>query len=363
MTTTPTTLRARLLEHSRMVLLENQTPGGAFVASPTYPTYRFSWLRDGSFVADALDRVGEPDAAARFHGWVRDTVLGLEDVFRAARENASTADPQSLPPTRFDLDGTVESGEEDWPNFQLDGYGTWLWALGQHLSRSSRTAGTAELRAVRLVADYLVAAGDRACYDCWEESVDRRHAATIAASVAGLRSAAELTGEQRYEVVADELRATLLRDFVHEGSFVKHDGTDAVDASLLWIAQPFAVVPVDDPLTVRTVERVTRELRVPGGGVRRYLGDTFYGGGEWILLTAWLAWVHDGLGDADLAAELLAWVEDQSTAGLDLPEQVATHAQAPDRIAEWVDRWGPAATPLLWSHAMYLTALAERGEA
>jgi hypothetical protein len=24
--------------------------------------------------------------------------------------------------------------------------------------------------------------------------------------------------------------------------------------------------------------------------VRRYLGDSYYGGGNWILLTAWLGW-------------------------------------------------------------------------
>ena len=34
---------------------------------------------------------------------------------------------------------------------------------------------------------------------------------------------------------------------------------------------------------------------------------------------------------------------------------VATRALHPERIAEWDERWGTSATPLLWSHAMYLT--------
>ena len=28
---------------------------------------------------------------------------------------------------------------------------------------------------------------------------------------------------------------------------------------------------------------------------------------------------------------------------------------APDVLPEWLDRWGPSARPLLWSHGMYLT--------
>ena len=40
----------------------------------------------------------------------------------------------------------------------------------------------------------------------------------------------------------------------------------------------------------------------------------------------------------------------------ELPEQVTTHAQDPDMVGLWVERWGEVATPLLWSHAMYLIA-------
>ena len=31
-------------------------------------------------------------------------------------------------------------------------------------------------------------------------------------------------------------------------------------------------------------------------------------------------------------------------------------------VQPWVRRWGPAATPLLWSHAMYLIAEAAAAE-
>jgi GH15 family glucan-1,4-alpha-glucosidase len=358
-TTTPT--RTALVEHSVRVLLDGQSRSGAFVASPTYPTYRFAWLRDGSFCADAVDRYGHHDAAARFHEWVCRTVNRLEHRVEAATRAASSGVASAMLPTRFELDGTEESGEEDWPNFQLDGYGTWLWAFAKHLERTRRSPDEAERRAVALVADYLTAAGDQPCYDCWEESVERRHASTLAACIAGLRGAARLLGDPAHAAAALELTAILDRDFVADGGWVKHDRTDAVDASLLWLALPFEVVPADDPQFLRTLERVATELRVPGGGVRRYLGDTFYGGGEWVLLTAWLAWALHATGDETGAAACLAWVEGAATPQLDLPEQTLDQVQAPDRIEEWVQRWGTPATPLLWSHAMYLVALDELG--
>ena len=355
--------RQALIDHSVDVLLSGQAPSGAFVASPSYPTYRFAWLRDGSFCADALDRWGLHDRAGAFHDWVCATITGMRASVERATATARTASVDAMLPTRFELDGRIESGEDAWPNFQLDGYGTWLWALGQHVSRRTVGLDEAQRLAVRLVADYLAVAGDRPCYDCWEESVDRRHAATLAASIAGLRSAATLLGEPKWVDAADALAKVLEKDFVRDGSFVKHDDTDGVDASLLWLAIPFGVVAVDDPRFTRTAERIESELRVPGGGVRRYVGDTFYGGGEWLLLTAWNAWAHHLRGRPEAAAEQLGWVERQATDGCDLPEQVTDHPQDPSRVAEWVDRWGPVATPLLWSHAMYLTVAREIGAA
>ncbi len=44
-----------------------------------------------------------------------------------------------------------------------------------------------------------------------------------------------------------------------------------------------------------------------------------------------------------------------------MPEQATDHLLAPDRYTEWLERWGPIATPLLWSHAMFLTLAARVG--
>lgn len=110
-----------------------------------------------------------------------------------------------------------------------------------------------------------------------------------------------------------------------------------------------------DTLTFQnTLAKIERDLHRPGGGVYRYADDVYYGGGEWILLTAWLAWVYAELDRLDEARTLLSWVEAQAAPDGALPEQVPEHRLHPDEYRPWVERWGPIACPLLWSHAMDL---------
>ena len=45
-----------LVEKSLEVIINNQSKSGAFIASPSFDTYAFSWLRDGSFIANSLDQ-------------------------------------------------------------------------------------------------------------------------------------------------------------------------------------------------------------------------------------------------------------------------------------------------------------------
>jgi len=88
---------------------------------------------------------------------------------------------------------------------------------------------------------------------------------------AGLSAASGLLDDPAFAETAKGLEDLLLRDFVRNGSLVKHDATAAVDASLLWLALLLGVVAMDDPLFVETARRVDDELEAPGGGIRRCL--------------------------------------------------------------------------------------------
>jgi hypothetical protein len=37
-----------------------------------------------------------------------------------------------------------------------------------------------------------------------------------------------------------------------------------------------------------------------------------------------------------------------------LAEQILDEPQSAPHVAEWTDRWGPVADPLLWSHAKFI---------
>jgi len=44
---------------SLRVILEGQAATGAYIASPNFPVYKYSWFRDGSFIANAMSIAGE----------------------------------------------------------------------------------------------------------------------------------------------------------------------------------------------------------------------------------------------------------------------------------------------------------------
>jgi isomaltose glucohydrolase len=338
------------------VLKQGQSATGAFIASPAFPTYHYAWLRDGAFCAHALDRVGERPAARAFHEWVVRSV----EAHRAMVESAiakvdagETPPPEAMPPARYTLDGSLERDDEDpWPNFQVDGYGMWLWSLEQHIDGLRSLDGAAQT--VELVARYLAATWTLKCFNCWEELDGGEHASTLGAVVAGLDAAARLLGDERWAGEAAHARARLLERFLNGDRFRRGAADDRVDGSLLWLGVPFGVLPADDPRIRATVNAVERELTGPHGGVYRYRGDTYYGGGEWLLLACSLGWHAAHAGDAAALDRVRTWVREQALPNGDLPEQTTSFAQEPEMVEPWVRRWGPVATPLLWSHAMYL---------
>jgi len=276
------------LRHASIATIRaGQSSGGAYVACPAFSPYRFSWLRDGSFIADAMSRVGEVESAEAFFGWVArivDSGLGFD--------------------ARYTLDG--ERDATDWPHRQHDGWGLWLWALREHAGRHG--GGGSWRDAAAATEAHLERVREEPCVDWWEER-HGLHAATLACIAAGLGDDLDLSRAE-----------------------------ERLDASLLVL-----------PLLGFGAVDVT-PLVSPGGGVHRHPDDVYYGGGEWLLLTAML-----GLAEPAHGEERLEWIAAHAAPDGRLPEQSHDHLLHPDRYDDWVTRWGPPPSPLLWSHAMFLT--------
>jgi GH15 family glucan-1,4-alpha-glucosidase len=351
-----------LFQRSKEIILDNQSSSGAYIASPNFPTYHYSWFRDSSFIAYSMNLIGEHQSAGRFHQWAADNILNREEIIQRAIQKMQTGvslDAQDILHTRYRLNGSVS--DEDWPNFQLDGFGTWLWALGEHYKLSDTQIPASIQHAVDLLGQYLAALWQLPCYDCWEEFPDKVHPYTLAAIYAGLNSNIEGV-KGKYEKEMKSLSDYVVNNAVKDDRLMKFIGSDDVDASLLGVAVPYNLIASTDPLMIATVKKIEERL-IGDGGLHRYSTDTFYGGGEWVLLTAWLGWYYLNIGEIDKAKQSLAWVESQADADSQLPEQVPSTLNDESSYQPWVDRWGNIATPLLWSHAKYIilyTGLKER---
>jgi GH15 family glucan-1,4-alpha-glucosidase len=351
----------RLIRRSLEVILGNQAPSGAFIASPNFPTYAFCWFRDGAFTAYALDLYGEHAAAGRFFAWAAAAVNRRAEVVPRALMRASTAQllsNEDVLHTRYTLDGE-DDPQGTWENFQLDGFGTWLWALAEHQQMAGGPLPGDWRQAARLVADYLAGLWRLPCYDCWEEFPKQVHPHTLAAIYGGLRAYEALTGDSRQAAVA-QIQEFLFENGLADGRWQKFLGNPQVDASLLGLATPYRVVAPADPTMRSTVAKIEADLCQ--GGVHRYATDTYYGGGQWLLLTAWLGWYYCESGEREKAIHLRNWVEAQADEHGWLTEQVPMNLNDESYYQPWVQRWGPIATPLLWSHAGYLILCRAMGD-
>ena len=347
-------------ERSAELLRGHQDPGGAWPASPGFAPYEYAWFRDGSFIADGASAAGLYGEADRFHDWCARVLErerpAVDRVLAMLAAGRQPADSDYLP-ARYNLDGTRH--EDDWWNFQVDGYGTWLWALERHRARVVDGDPTPYADGIETAVRYLVATGTDTCRDWWEENRDQTHVTTLAGVAGGLRAAVRmgtLSAAFAAEAlaVAERCVSLIRTDGIRDGHLVKWLGGTDVDASLLAVAAVYDVLPLDDPIVAATVGAIDAEL--VAGGVHRYASDTFYGGGQWPVLAALLARHHTRAGNPDRAAELLDWIVATADRDLLLPEQVSP-LLAPGALDEWLGRWGPSAHPLLWSHGAFLAGL------
>ena len=172
-------------------------------AAPTRParpsrSTGYCWLRDGAFIADAHEprRRGRRGADA-FFGWCArvDRATARDRDRRPGRRGraaASRSTPAAIP-ARPATRSTARTAPRTWWDFQLDGYGTWLWALDAARRRvtadaSSRT-GARSSSTVRLSRRR---SWDQPCYDWWEEHAEHRHISTLGAHRRRARAAPAL---------------------------------------------------------------------------------------------------------------------------------------------------------------------------
>jgi oligosaccharide amylase len=336
--------------------------------------YSYLWTRDGSFVANALDRAGYPQFSQRF----------LEFCGRVCH-------PDGYFLQKYNPDGTVASGwHASWDAagkrkmvpIQEDETALVLWALWEHY-RCYRDIDLAHRLYSRMVircADFMAGFRDMTTglplpsWNLWE---DRRgvHTFTCSTVVAGLRSAAEFARlfsdrdkAAEWDKAADEIvvgiREHLFSDKL--GRFLRGllaDGNDkltadpTVDASLFGVFY-FDCFNVDDPVVAGTMTAIEQKLSsgTQFNGIARYENDGYMRvsdavpGNSWFICTLWLAEYHIAKAkngdDLAPALDILEWCVERA-----LPSGV---------LAEQVDPLTGkelSVSPLTWSHSTFVATV------
>jgi len=349
-------MKSKLYNQSIEIILENQGTDGGYLASPSFEPYQYCWFRDGSYIAYAMDLAGCHQSAVKFYNWSASTLkrhVAKLAVCVNKKKRGEILTKVDYFHCRFQLNGAETPG--NWGNHQLDGLGVWLWAYCKHLELNrKKSAAVIDREILFLVRNYLAALWRYPCYDCWEENGEDIHTYTLAAIHAGLASLGKLFEDEESIRIADEIKSYLLIELASGGIFKKSKKRDIVDASLISIAVPFSILPVDDLLVTQTIDMIVRDLGYRNVGLHRFRGDVYYGGGIWILLSAWLGWYYAESGQASLALDILRWIEAQAAENGGLPEQLCVDLYSQEECKQWRFKWNEPANPLLWSQAMYM---------
>lgn len=354
--TTETQQADLLFDASVRIIRAYQSSTGGYVASPNFAVYNYSWFRDGAFIAYAMALVGEVESASKFHMWAADNInkraAKITDLIDRNRKELPIDSEEHLH-CRYSLDG--EESAEDWTNFQLDGFGTWLWAVNEYRKQGNPVV-PAFLEAAEKLIPYLAEFWATPSYDWWEESFGEQHVSTLGCISAGLFAVTdwpELSDELRLlaRTTATDIRNFVMNHGVVDGHLTKWIGTSAVDGSLAALISPLNWIE-DEEVAQKTLNVISGQLGELG--THRHLDDVYFGGGPWPLLSVFLGLGKSSLGDRAAAERILVWVRSCANEDHELPEQLPVDLLNPQSRQEWIDKWGDPAVPLLWSHAMFL---------
>ncbi len=290
-------------------------PTGGMVAAPTTSLpellggvrnwdYRFCWLRDAAFALNALLLAGYRDEAAAWREWLLRAVAGspqdLQIMYSVTGERRLV---------EFELNGLpgyegskpVRIGNAAAGQCQLDVYGQVMDTL--HLGRAAGLAPEGNAWALqRVLLGFLSTHWQDPDEGIWEVRGPRQQFthSKVMAWVAFDRAVRDVES-YGLDGPVDEWRRT--RDAIHawvcercydtnQCSFVQHEGSTELDASLLLLPL-VGFLPPDDARVQGTVAAVQREL-VVDGLVLRYrthsgVDDLPVGEGAFLACTFWLA--------------------------------------------------------------------------
>ncbi|MHA7282649.1 glycoside hydrolase family 15 protein [Arthrobacter sp. TMS2-4] len=305
---------------------------GGIVAAPTTSLpeqfggsrnwdYRFCWLRDAALTLEAMMTHGFSEEALEWRNWLLRAVAGdpadLQIMYGLAGE-------RQLPERELDhLPGYADStpvrvGNGAVDQYQADVVGEVMVAL-----EKLRVHGVTEDNFSWPLQRALLAFAENHLHDkdhgIWEMRGEPQHFthsrvmmwAAFDCAVRAVRDHGLPGHQQRWTEIRDSLREEILEHGFNAGlgSFTQVYGGTEVDASLLQLPH-VGFLDYDDPLMLRTVERIEADLLDDHGLLLRYRTDNADDGLEpgehpFLACSFWLVEQYAHSGRTDEAARLM----------------------------------------------------------
>jgi glucoamylase len=372
----------RLYKRSLLTIRTQTDANGAIIAATdsdimqfSRDTYCYIWPRDGALIADAMDRAGYGDVAARFFAWCRSAMTRYGYFLH--KYNADGSAGSSWHPW-------IANGKPQLP-VQEDETALALWAIFRHFERHHDPE---LLKSV--YRELLICAGEwlmqyvdgrtglpQPSYDLWEERWGVT--AWTVGAVYGALSAMERffmrLGRDReaklFCAAAERMKhgAIAYLWLPEQNRFARMvtfdaDGTphaDAtVDASIAGLFL-FGMFDPEDPRIEATMRGIRERLavRTEVGGFARYENDRYHQvsgdiervpGNPWFISTLWQAdyviATARSMPEMEEAHSLLAWCTRRAQKSGILAEQLHPTTGATLSVA-----------PLTWSHAAFISTV------
>src|SRR5690625_1375734 len=293
------------------------------------PYWRYVWPRDAAFCAVALARIGHAG-----------TALEVLEHLQSLQHPDGWFEARYVPGTEQAPDGRPR---------QFDGTGLLLWAASEVWGsvEASRRGAVADRLAPLITTSQqtlleVTRDGERmppVSPDYWEVRERSVTLGIMASTLAGLRGAHTITGEDRAGVAADALTALLTSTFgAHRYQrYRRGGGADSARAF-------FDATGCGGVIEPRLLISLRTELARGGGGIAP--GASWRDDGiSWTPSTSLLALALARAGEHDQAREVLGWLADHRTEAGSLPEKVL------------FDGRPAAVAPLAWTAANVLLAI------
>jgi GH15 family glucan-1,4-alpha-glucosidase len=244
-----------------------------------------------------------------------------------------------------------------------------LWGIGQHYELTRNRDFLEDVwPTIKKGVEHLLLGRDPETglvgpsLDLWEEK-SALHTYTNSAVYGALRESADVASVLGHDALAVSwkeengiLQSAILKHLWNEQNnrflkSVKPTDND-IDTAIMGLSFPFCVLQPDDPRMLSTAHQIENAFRYPTEGIGRYPSDVYHGGNPWFITTLWMALYHCQLGNYQKAKTLIDWS--------------AKHVDELKLFAEQVDRENGepvSASPLAWSHAMFILSLLNFKEA